>query len=78
MRRAYQDYTMQLERAIELFKTKLGSILASTAILTPELRDWALQQATDEEIVAGFKEVREGRKRARRGDPKTQAKAAGS
>jgi hypothetical protein len=27
--------------------------------LTPELREWALRQATEKEIVAGLKEVRE-------------------
>jgi hypothetical protein len=37
----------------------LSHILAATPVLTPQLREWALQQTTDEEIVAGLKEVQE-------------------
>jgi hypothetical protein len=33
--------------------------LLAPSILTPELRAWALQQATEEEILTGLREVRE-------------------
>jgi hypothetical protein len=58
MRREYQEFATQLGRTIESFKTKLDSILTSTPMLTPELRHWALTQATEDEIVAGISEVR--------------------
>jgi hypothetical protein len=58
MRRDYQHYTAELARAVALFKTKLSSILAAAPILTPEVREWALKQATNEEIIAGLAQVR--------------------
>jgi hypothetical protein len=57
--RDYQRYTAELARAVALFKTKLSSILASAPVLTPEIRQWALQQITDEQVMAGLTEVRE-------------------
>jgi hypothetical protein len=59
MRREYHDYTTHLAWAIASFKARLGSILASTPLLTPQLREWAVAQASDDEIVAGIDEVQE-------------------
>jgi hypothetical protein len=54
---AIYDALVTLFRSLPLPKQSMDSLPSYR--LTLELREWALRQATEEEIVAGLKEVRE-------------------
>jgi hypothetical protein len=54
---AIYDALVTVFRSLPLPKQSRDSLPSYR--LPPELREWALRQATEEEIVAGLKEVRE-------------------